>query len=675
MALGLGWWVLNVTALDGDNRSDASGYGQFVLAAVGLLIVVGDMVVKALAPAARLDLDELTDQLASAMRAQWEQAAAERGLLQPAPLPVRWRRSVEPVAGPPSAAVATRDGHVPFEPLPGLAGVTAGGLRAGNRKALHRVYGGLPSGRVILLGGPGSGKSSAAVLLLLDALRYREQVVREDRGRVPVPVLTTLSGWDAENRTFEEWFAGKLGEVSLLRGREGMRRATALLRSGRITVFLDGLDEIPAPLRTAVLRSLSEQVTTRLVLLTRTGELLDAAVHQTLVGAVALELLPLRPVDVADHLLRPLVDPPPAAWRAVADIVTADPDHPVTLALSTPLVVSLLHDVYPSTAPVDELLETERFPDARSITDHLLDHVVDVAYTPRPGLPPPRYSVAEARRALVHVAAHLTRAGSRDLRWWLLPTWVPRGSRIVLTATTSAAASQLAFASVEQTAPSTRLVAGVVGALVLGLGAYLIPPDPPRGFRVRFRHLVRPRLGPLDRFFVLAASAACGIAVWQASELLTGLFVAVVLAFGFTAFFGLVNGVLSSSDLRTTGPVGAWRRDITGQLALGAVMGAAVWLLTFSLSGWTSALTFGLLAALLLSSPWNAALAQVYFALRYRTPLRLLRFLDDARSRHLLRTVGPVYQFRHALLQDRLAGANMPTSAPDDEQPPPMRNP
>ena len=36
-------------------------------------------------------------------------------------------------------------------------------------------------------------------------------------------------------------------------------------------------------------------------------------------------------------------------------------------------------------------------------------------------------------------------------------------------------------------------------------------------------------------------------------------------------------------------------------------------------------------------------------------PVRLLRFLDDARQRDVLRTIGPVYQFRHARLQDRLA--------------------
>jgi hypothetical protein len=35
-----------------------------------------------------------------------------------------------------------------------------------------------------------------------------------------------------------------------------------------------------------------------------------------------------------------------------------------------------------------------------------------------------------------------------------------------------------------------------------------------------------------------------------------------------------------------------------------------------------------------------------------------MRFLDDARERSVLRTVGPLYQFRHARLQDLLAKQN-----------------
>jgi hypothetical protein len=32
-----------------------------------------------------------------------------------------------------------------------------------------------------------------------------------------------------------------------------------------------------------------------------------------------------------------------------------------------------------------------------------------------------------------------------------------------------------------------------------------------------------------------------------------------------------------------------------------------------------------------------------------------MRFLEDARERQVLRTVGPAYQFRHAKLQERLS--------------------
>ena len=45
-----------------------------------------------------------------------------------------------------------------------------------------------------------------------------------------------------------------------------------------------------------------------------------------------------------------------------------------------------------------------------------------------------------------------------------------------------------------------------------------------------------------------------------------------------------------------------------------------------------------------------------------------MRFLEDARSRSVLRTVGPVYQFRHARLQDRLATPE-PATAGDGAAP------
>jgi hypothetical protein len=43
-------------------------------------------------------------------------------------------------------------------------------------------------------------------------------------------------------------------------------------------------------------------------------------------------------------------------------------------------------------------------------------------------------------------------------------------------------------------------------------------------------------------------------------------------------------------------------------------------------------------------------------ALTRRLPWRIMDFLDDAHRLGLLRTIGPVYQFRHADLHDHLAG-------------------
>ena len=58
---------------------------------------------------------------------------------------------------------------------------------------------------------------------------------------------------------------------------------------------------------------------------------------------------------------------------------------------------------------------------------------------------------------------------------------------------------------------------------------------------------------------------------------------------------------------------------------------------------------------------WPSSLAFAQLAVSDRTPVRLMRFLEDARSRNVLRTVGPIYQFRHARLQDRLASQKSAT--------------
>ncbi len=64
--------------------------------------------------------------------------------------------------------------------------------------------------------------------------------------------------------------------------------------------------------------------------------------------------------------------------------------------------------------------------------------------------------------------------------------------------------------------------------------------------------------------------------------------------------------------------------------------------------------TFLCIGMLIESAWWSTVIARGWLALRGLIPLQLMRFLEDARERGILRRSGAVYQFRHAQLQDHI---------------------
>lgn len=73
---------------------------------------------------------------------------------------------------------------------------------------------------------------------------------------------------------------------------------------------------------------------------------------------------------------------------------------------------------------------------------------------------------------------------------------------------------------------------------------------------------------------------------------------------------------------------------------------------------------FGLMSALLGSQTLQTALAWLWLQRSSHVPtVSLMPFLEDALTRGVLRTAGGVYQFRHATLQDQLAGQTTLNSA------------
>jgi len=138
---------------------------------------------------------------------------------------------------------------------------------------------------------------------------------------------------------------------------------------------------------------------------------------------------------------------------------------------------------------------------------------------------------------------------------------------------------------------------------------------------------------------------------------------------------GLVAGLADPDDTSSPSPTLAWLDDrkcaravglavgVVATLAVGLVAWGAAGLLGGLVFGLVAGLGLGLVARLVSSKVWPSSLAAGQLARQWHTPIRLMRFLDDARERNVLRTVGPAYQFRHARLQDRLAEATAEMTA------------
>jgi hypothetical protein len=250
-----------------------------------LIRILGDVlqgVWRARRPPAPRPVGMLADLLGKAVLEQWRQEAAERMLLTPAPIPVGWSLSERAVTGPVEAAVGSADVAPAFPPLPGQSRVTEEQLAVGGgRRELFAVYAGIASGRVVVLGAPGAGKTGSAVLLVLDALEHREGLEDTQRARVPVPVLATAYGWDPVSCPVRDWLVARLivSYPRLFAQRGGRAEAEALVATGAVALVLDGLDEMDVARRPAALRALSD-APFRVVVLTRGEEMVRALVRR-----------------------------------------------------------------------------------------------------------------------------------------------------------------------------------------------------------------------------------------------------------------------------------------------------------------------------------------------------------------------------------------------------------
>lgn len=152
-----------------------------------------------------------------------------------------------------------------------------------------------------------------------------------------------------------------------------------------------------------------------------------------------------------------------------------------------------------------------------------------------------------------------------------------------------------------------------------------------------------------------------------------------------TALVFIFSGT-GADDTSSVVPVSSWHNDLTFGLAVGFLVGLVLGIVSGLAyanarmgppgvpvgleaglgGGLGTGLAIGIVLMLFSTRTWQASLAFTQLAVRWHTPPRLMRFLEDARERNVLRIIGPVYQFRHARLQDRLAGQAYLTAGQPD---------
>ncbi|MFI7284956.1 NACHT domain-containing protein [Micromonospora chersina] len=646
------------------------------------------------------------DELAELVRREPAEQSLLRTVDEPYPLPVAWDNAAERLQ-PSWRSIGRSADAVPMD-------------LSGRDGALWRCYRSVPSGRLLVLGPPGSGKSIIALRMV------REFSARRDPD-APIPVLLPVDSWDPDAEGFHDWLVDRIvRRYPYLAAGHPRREAVVrdLLLADLVVPVLDGLDELSDDRLAACLEELNELPTQRFVLTCRSSVYEKHLIQgEPLRAAAVVSIAPLTRAQVGRYLRDAAPLHQADNWATVADRIDVDPE--LATALSTPLMVAMARTAFdqPGTDPRDLLpLASQR--GQRSVEDELLSRAVDAALrSRRGGQGLRRWEPDRSRRYLTFLARHMESLDHREFRWWQLPVELPRafwagfdGLRAGLAAwlalalardllgTLAAATGQPAGRDLLHAAATrpgalvalAALAATVRAAFRGGPTDLGVPPVRPLftgGWRALADGVVNGLIGgafwggltwallwmfpPPPRLITLLGGFP-DPQHWSA-QVRAGLVVGVGW-FVLTAVRSALRVDLSApaAELSATSPVRTVRADRAAAVAaLPSTVVAAVTLVFLGLAGlWLTnalprlpAVAAQAYAGLGLGLGWwlyrrgggawvRFAVARFVLAARNRTPHRLLAFLQHVETVGLLRHGAGAYRFRHGRLQARLAAGS-----------------
>ena len=151
-------------------------------------------------PSAGDPLADAARELAKEVGRRWQREEEQRRIHDPFPLPVRWREA-------PAELTDHQENIQRLGP-----GVTSHPVDlSGDLHTVAEVYRRIPSGRLVILGRAGSGKSILTIRFVLDLLAARPLPGR-------APVIFSLGSWDPTTTALRDWLIDHLLRDQLLAG-------------------------------------------------------------------------------------------------------------------------------------------------------------------------------------------------------------------------------------------------------------------------------------------------------------------------------------------------------------------------------------------------------------------------------------------------------------------------